>query len=109
MPNITYDWPTNFSNGTDRIGIESLGNVIQYVNYVTDNWLAYGVLLTIFMISFGISIFSGSRKALLASSFITLIFSVYFLRLGMVNPIITFILVVGMIIGAIGSKEEGRI
>ncbi len=98
----TWDYPTNFSNGTT---VENLGTLMQYANYVAEGWLAYGFLLIIFMMSFGVGALSGSRKALLASSFITFIFSVYFLRLDMINPALVFVLIIGIIVGMLGAKE----
>jgi hypothetical protein len=49
---------------------------------------------------------SGSKRALLTSSFITFIFSIFFLRLGMINPIVCLVLIAMTIIGAIGSRDE---
>lgn len=101
---MVWLYPTNFSNGT---AVTGLGTLVQYGNYVTDGWLASGFLLIIFLLSFVGGIAISSRKALLSASFITFIFSVYFLRLELINPILVFALIVGIIIGAIGSKEEG--
>lgn len=98
-----YDLPSNFSNGTQVVGV---GTFLQYSNYVTDGWLGWGILTIIFMMSFMVGIAMSSRKALLSSSFITFVFSVYLLRLDMINPVAIFVLIVLMIIGAIGSKEE---
>ncbi len=103
---MVFDYPSNFSNGTM---VDSLGNLMKYSNYVSDGWLAYGFLLVIFVMSFIFSSFTSSRKGLLASSFITFIFSVYFLRLGLVNAVVIFVLVAMMIAGALGSKSEGKI
>lgn len=101
---MPFDYPTNFSNGTT---IDSLGNLIQYGQYVSDGWLAYGFLLIIFMMSFVIGSLTSSKKALLSSSFITFVFTVYFFRLGLVNVSVIFILIAIMIAGAIGVKAEG--
>ncbi len=99
---MVWDYPTNFSNGT---AVNSLGGLIQYAEYVTNNWFAEGFLLIIFLMSLSVGILTNSRKAILAASFITFVFSIYFLRLDSINPIITFLLLVGIIIGAIGSSE----
>jgi len=98
-----YEYPTNFSNGTS---VNSLGTWVQYMNYASDGWMATGFLFLIFMISFIIGLATSSRKALLASSFIAFVFSVYFMRLDIINPVIPFVFIVLMIAGAIGSKEE---
>ena len=99
---MPYDLPSNFSNGT---AVNNLGNLVSYMNYVTDTWFAYGFLLVIFVITFAIGIGLNTKKSLLASSFITLCFSVYFLRIAAVSPVVVFICILGIIIGALGSKE----
>jgi len=104
---MSWDLPTNFSNGT--LSVSGIGSMIQYGNYVTDGWLAYGFLLIVWLLSFVIGIAMSSRKAILSSCFITLVFSVYFLRLDLINPILPFILLLGVIFGAIGAKEESGI
>ena len=102
--NTTFDWPTNFSNGSAITGI---GGVFQYAQYVTDGMFSMGILLMIFLMSFGIGMATGVKKALASSSFITFIFAVYFVRLDMINPIVPIILLFVAIIGALGSKAEG--
>lgn len=101
--NTTFDWPTNFSNGT---AIEGLGGIFQYAQYVTDGMFSMGILLMIFLMSFGVGIAVGFKKALASSAFITFIFSVYFVRLDMINPIIPIALLFIAIIGALGAKGE---
>jgi len=102
--NTTFDYPMNFSNGTAITGI---GGIFEYAQYVTDGMFSAGILLMIFLMSFGIGMVTGMKKALAASSFITFIFSVYFVRLDMVNPIVPIVLLFIAIIGALGSKAEG--
>ena len=94
---MTFEYPSNFSNGTI---VDGVGNLIVYGDYVSGGWLAYGFLLIIFIMSYLVGVGLSSRKALLSSSFITFVFSVYFLRLDMVSPIVTFILIIGIIAGA---------
>jgi len=105
VSNITtwYDWPTNFSDGNV---INGTGSFLQYANYVTSGGLGIAILVIIFIMSFFVGIAISSRKALLSSSFITFIFAVYLTRISMVSPVAIFILVLLMIVGAIGSKEE---
>lgn len=100
---MAYDFPTNFSNGTQVTG---LGSFFQYGDYIIGGIFAEGILFFIFAFSFVIGMASGTRKALLASSFITFVFAIFFARLDMLNPIWIFVLIVVGIIGAIGSKEE---
>jgi hypothetical protein len=78
------------------------------MNLYVNGWLGYGFLLIIFLTTFGFSMVSGSRKALLTSSFITFLFSIYFMRMSMINPVIVFVLIVLTIIGALGSKGEAN-
>lgn len=94
-----YEYPTN---------VTGVGSFIQTMNYNVNGFLGYGFLFIIFILTFGFSMVSGSRKALLTSSFITFLFSIYFMRMSMINPIIVLLLIVGIIIGAIGSKSEGN-
>jgi len=101
--NATFDYPMNFSNGTAITGV---GGIFQYAHYVTDGMFSLGILLLIFLMSFGIGMATGMKRALASSSFITFIFSVYFVRLDMINPIIPIVLLFISIIGALGSKAE---
>lgn len=98
-----YEMPSNFSNGTEVNGV---GTWFQYISYLTGNWLGYGIVLMLWLVIFGLSMASGTRKALLTSSFITFLLSIYLMRIGIINPIILVLLIVLTIIGAIGSKEE---
>ena len=99
-----FDYPTNFSNGTSVTGV---GSLMQYANYASNGFLGYGFLLLIFSITFMVGAMTSSKKALLSASFVTFIFSIYFVRLGMINPIVVFILTVIVIAGVIGSYKEG--
>lgn len=103
---MAFEYPSNFSNGTI---VDGVGNLIVYGNYVSGGWFAYAFLMIIFVMSFVVSMGLSSKKALLSSSFITFIFSVYFLRLDLVNPVLVFLLVLLIIVGAIGSKEESSV
>ena len=100
---MAWQYPSNFSNGT---AVDGLSNLFKYMDYVVNGWFAEAVVLIIFVIAFALFSLTSTRKALLASSFIAFIFSVYFIRLGLINPIITFALIVIMIVGAVGAKEE---
>jgi len=100
---MAFDYPSNFSNGTI---VDGIGNLIKYGNYVSSGFLAYGFLVVIFALSFTIGVGFGSRKAILSSSFITFVFSIYFMRIEAVSMVVPFLLVLIMIGGALGSKEE---
>lgn len=103
---MAFEYPTNFSNGTEYLNVEGIGSFFQYTNYATGGWFGSGVLGIIFFMVFMVSMSAGSRKALLASSFITFVFSTYFALLGLVSPFVVFGLIVLTIVGAIGTKSE---
>ena len=103
---MAYDYPTNFSNGTSVI---DLGSFMQYGDYVVGGVLGLAFLSLIFLTALLMSMAMGVKKALLSSSFITLIFSVYFLRLEMVNPVVVFGLLTLVIFALIfGDKPGGQ-
>jgi hypothetical protein len=95
---------TNWFNYPDNV--TGVGTFFKHISTITNDWMAMGFLMIIWIFTFGASMMSGSRKALLTSSFITFIFSVYFVRLNMLNPMIVFALIVLTIIGAIASYNE---
>lgn len=98
-----WSYPTNYTNNT---GVESVsGMFIGYPSTIIGNTYVAGFILLVFIFSFTLSIFSGVRKALAVSGFITLILSVYLIKY--INPLILVGLVFITIIGLIGSKEEG--
>ena len=101
---MTHQLPTNFSNGTI---VQDLGTFIQYADVVSGTWLAEGFLLIIFLMTLGIGTFAGAKKSFPVACFITMIFSAYFLRLEMINSVITFTLLVLTIVGAFLAKEGG--
>lgn len=102
---MVYEYPSNFSNGTEVNGI---GDFILYISSVTNNYFSIGILILIWMMTFSVGMMSGSRKAILTSSFITFIFSIYFFKLGVLNAVIPIFLIILTIIGAIASKEENN-
>lgn len=101
-----YSYPYNYSNGSEVTG---LGSYIAYISSLTNDWLPIGFLFLIWMTVFGAGMISGSRKALLSSSFVTFIFSIYFFRLGIVSIVIPIFLIVMTIVGAIASKDESSL
>lgn len=107
IPNWTDNWfqyPYNYSNGT---AVDGFGSFIQYTSLIVGNWLAIGFILLIWLATFGISLSAGSRKALLVASFVAFPFSIYFVRLEMINPLVVITLIALGILGALGSKEGG--
>jgi len=103
--NTTFEWPTNFSNGTAITGI---GTLLQYSNHVTNGMFAIGILLIIFLMGLVGGMMVGIKKSLASSSFITFVFAVYFWRIDMVPDIVLYGLLFLMIVGVIGSKGESN-
>lgn len=100
---MTWQYPSNFSNGTI---VTNLGDFFKYMNYTTNNTFGYGILLVIFLISFAVGLVLGPKKAIAGSSFISMIFSVYLVMMGLIHISIPFILGLIMIVSVIGAKEE---
>ena len=98
-----YEYPYNYSNGTE---VNGTGDWMVWTNMTLGGSFGAGILLIIWLASFGISMMLGVKKALLASSFITFIFAVYLSMLGMVNDIIVFFVVILLIVGIIGSAGD---
>ncbi len=100
-----FDYPNNYSNGTEVDGVGQF--FFKYPNFILGGYFGAGICLLIFIISFGLSMAVGTKKALAVAGFISTIFSLYFVRLGSLNITITFVFVFITIIGLIGAKEEG--
>jgi hypothetical protein len=100
-----YGYPTNYSNGTEVDGVAKA--FFQYPNYILGGYAGLGFTLLIFVITFGLSLAAGSRKALGVAGFITCIFSLYFVRLGMLDVSITFILGIIGLFGIIFGRHDG--
>jgi len=98
-----YDYPYNYSNGTE---VEGLGDFINYVSAETSYWLPLGFIFLIWLAVFGLSLASGSKKALATSSFVAFCFSIYFMRLNIINPLFVIIFLIMSIIGALASYHE---
>ena len=101
-----HEYPTNFSNGTTVDSASSF--FMKYPSFILNDFFATGILIIIFVFSFILSMVVGSKKALLTSSFISFVFSVFFVRLDLVNVVVPIIFIVLMIIGMIGSKQGGN-
>lgn len=104
---MPFDMPTNFTNLYNQsIGVSGVGSLFQYGMYATGGWFGYGVLAMIFIMSFGVSVMASVGRAFASGSFITLVFSVYFARIGLVPPSIPFILAIFTIVGFFWAKGE---
>ena len=100
-----YSMPNSYGvNGTQEV--TGLGSFVQWASFTVGDYLGYGIIAILWLSIFGISMASGSRKAMLTASFITFIFSIYLLRMGILNPIVCILLIIATIIGAIGAKED---
>ena len=92
--------------------ISAVNGTTDYINFVSggvSNWLIPAFLFIIWMVSYGISLASGVKKAIMVASFITFVMSLYFIRMDLINPAITFGLLVLTIVGAILTKSENSI
>lgn len=99
-----WEYPTNYSNGKEVDGPGKL--FMSYPSFITNDLFGAGITLLIFLVTFGLSMSSGSRKSLAIASFISFMFSLYFVRLGAINLTITVTLIILTIIGSLGAKEE---
>jgi len=98
-----YSYPNNYSNGSS---VDGVGSFFQYIGFTTNNWLGYGMIFIIWLTVFGLSMVSGSKKAMLSASFISFIFSVYLVSLGMLSPLVSIVFIILTIVGMIGSSQE---
>jgi hypothetical protein len=99
-----WSYPTNFSNATTIEGPSDL--FIKFPSFILNNWFGDGIIIMIWLMAFGLSIGGGSRKALMTSSFIAFVFSVFLFRLGALHGLVCIILIALTVVGAIGSKDE---
>ena len=92
---MAWDLPTNFTNlANETTTIDGIGSLFQYASYVTNNAFGLGLIVMIFIMSFGVSALVNMGRAFASASFITLIFSVYFARAGLLTPVAPFLLLV---------------
>ena len=99
-----WEYPTNYS-GNEINGVADF--FVKYPSAILNDTFAIGIIILIWISSFMLSLRGGSRKAILISSFISFIFSLYFIQLGVMNLIVPIILIVLTIIGAIGGDDGG--
>ena len=107
---MAYSYPGNFNNGTESIAVTGLGSLIQYGDSLIGGMFAEGVLGFIFVFTFILSMMVGSNKAILVSSFITWVFSIYFMRLQMVSQTLVYLLMIMVLLGIAfvwGERSSG--
>lgn len=102
---MVFEYPGNFSNGTEVV---DLGTFAQYANYVSDSTLGFAFLTVIFFVTLAGALVSGVGKAIMVSSFVTLIFSMFFVRLDMIPAFFPIILMVILAASSVMSFNEGR-
>jgi len=100
-----YQYPTNFSNGTDVTGPASL--FFKYPNHILNSGFGAGLTILIFLMSFVLTSSAGSRKSLGISCFISFVFSLYFVNMGGYNLVITMALLIFGIVAIVFSRNEG--
>jgi len=102
-----WQYPTNY---TDRMGNITSVNVIGdlFANYPASivPGIGLGIISVMWLIFFSLSVGSGVKKAIMTSSFITLILGVFLWRIALIDVWVLFVLIVLIIVGAIGSKNE---
>ncbi len=100
---MVYEYPTNYSNGTI---VDGPGKF--FLDYPTSVISQYsnGLILLIFMFVFAATSFSGVKKSLTTTCFITGLISVYFVVGGWASPVIPIALLIFGIVGALGSQTE---
>lgn len=101
---MAFDYATNFSNGTS---VDTLGTVVEYGNYVTNGWMATVFVLIIGVITFMVGSSRDANRGILFSGFAVFIFSSYFMRLGLINPVMVVVGLFMIIIGLLATKSDG--
>jgi len=105
---MAFDLPTNFTVGVNQTGgIDGLGSLFQYASYVTEGWFGFGIIAIIFVMMFGLSVMMNVGRAFASASFVALIFSVYFARIGAVSTSVPLILLTFVIAGFFWAKNSG--
>jgi hypothetical protein len=93
-----YEYPYNFSNGTE---VDGIGSLLKYVNVISDFNLAPAFLILIFLVSFTVGLVANAKAGLMVGGFVASIFSIYFWMLGMVSPFFVILFITLLIIGII--------
>jgi len=100
---MAFDYPTNFSDGSAVAGI---GSLLTYASYTTNGFFGIGILAVIFFLAFGVGYLVNFSAAFASASFITFVFSVYFVRIDLVPYGYPFILAAMTIIAFFMAKAE---
>ena len=104
---MAFDLPTNFTNSDNvTTAVDGIGSLMQYANYATNSAFGLGLIIAIFVMSFGASALMNMGRAFASASFITFIFSVYFVRIDLLSPVAPYVLMVMSIVGFFWAKSE---
>lgn len=105
-----WEYPVNYTNRIDNTSGNSVDGVGSFFGSYPASvvpGMGLGMVCIMWLVFFSLSIASGARKAMMTSSFITMILSTYLWRIGLVEVWVLFVLITLTIVGAIGSKDEG--
>ena len=111
MTNPWHSYPTNYTDPITNLST-SVGGVGDFFGSYPASVVPFagvGIVILLWIVSFSLSLMSGTRKAFMVASFITGVLSVYLWRIGMIDVSVVFILVVLTIVGALGGKEENAL
>jgi len=104
---MAFDLPSNFTNSDNvSVGIDGLGSLFQYASYATGSAFGLGLIVMIFLLSFGASALMNMGRAFASASFICLIFSVYFVRINLLTEVAPFVFLAMTIVGFFWAKSE---
>lgn len=104
-----WNYPTDFNNtitGNSSDSVTGVGSLFGTYPASTVSGYGVGIVCIMWLVFYSLSIASGVRKAMMTSSFVTGVLSVFLWRIGIVDTWILFVLIALTIVGAIGSKEE---
>ena len=92
-----------------NLSVSSLVDMVKLENSVTGAWVGNGILFSIFLVSFLLlEHSSGTWKALLVSSFTTLVVAVFFVAIGIASPFMFVVMSTFTIAGIFLSRGSGR-
>jgi len=105
-----WSYPTDFNNTITNTANDSVTGVGSFfgtypASIIGDNY-GLGIISIVWLITFILSNASGVRKAMAASSFITFLLGTYLWRIGIAPLWTLFALIVLMILGVIGGKDD---
>ena len=93
---MTLDTSYNYATN-----ITGMGDLAVYLNGVTNGWFAYAIVSLTIMLGTFVGIAGGGdfSKGITVGSFIGFVFSIYFVRMGLMAAYIPGILIVTTIVG----------